>query len=318
MNLVDMHCDTLLECYLKKFGLRRNSCQVDLESMKKTGALAQFFAIFLPSGADAKKEGIELSPYDLFQEIYALYLSEMDKNSDIIKPVLSYADLRNNMTESKMSSVLTIEDAELLNGHMSRVDEMYEKGVRLMTLMWNKENCIGFPQSKNREIHKKGLKPFGIEVVERMNELGIIIDVSHMSEGGFYDVSMYSKKPFVASHSCSKSLCKISRNLTDDQLKCIAASGGVVGINYNSSFLRENSRYSTIADIIEHMDYVISVIGEDYVALGSDFDGIDCGLEISDYGKYGNLIKAMLRKYSYERIEKICCKNVCRVIEECL
>lgn len=206
MKIIDMHCDTLLECYLKGYGLRKNSGHIDLESMKSAGALAQIFAIYIPWKKEAEEHGIILSPYELFLEIYELYQRELRANSGMIGSALSYDDVLEKERANKMSAILSIEDGQLLEGKMERLKELYDKGVRLMTLLWNHENCIGFPNSSDAKLHQKGLKPFGIQVVEAMNSLGMMIDVSHLSEGGFYDVARHSKKPFVASHSCARTL----------------------------------------------------------------------------------------------------------------
>ena len=318
MHLVDMHCDTLLECYKRQCGLRKNDCHIDLETMKSSNALIQFFAAYLPSGEDAVEEGVSLPPYDLFYAMKTLYDHEMDVNGDLIKPVLSYEDIQVNASEEKICGILTIEDGQLIEGKLERVEELYQAGVRLITLLWNRENCLGYPHSMDPDAHKKGLKPFGIEVVKKMNELGMIVDVSHLSEGGFYDVAKYSTKPFVASHSCARTLCSHSRNLTDEQLKCIANAGGIVGVNYNAGFLRDDAEYSSVADILAHIDYMMSLIGSDFIALGSDFDGIDCGLEIDGYSQYGKLIDALSKKYSDDVVEKICCQNALRVLKACL
>lgn len=318
MHLVDMHCDTLLECYKRECGLRKNNCHIDLEKMKTSNAFIQFFAAYLPSGDDAVEEGVSLLPYDLFYALKDIYDHELNINADLIKSVLSYEDIEKNRLVGKMSGMLTIEDGQLIDGKIERVDELYHAGVRLITLLWNRENCLGYPHSSDDLAHQKGLKPFGIEVVEKMNDLGMIIDVSHLSEGGFYDVAKYSKKPFVASHSCSRALCSHSRNLTDEQLKCIAKAGGIVGVNYNAGFLRDGAEYSSIEDILLHIDYMLSLIGSEHVALGSDFDGIDCGLEMADYGQYGKLVNVMSEKYSDEIVEKICYKNALRVLKDCL
>ena len=310
MQIIDMHCDTLLECYQKNYGLRRNTGHVDLLRMKDAGALAQFFAIYLPMDDN-------LTPYRLFQEIYNVYMRELAAYSDLIAPAISYDDILIHDREGRMSAVLSVEDGHLLAGKLERLDELYDKGVRLMTLLWCRENCIGFPDSLKREEHRLGLKPFGFDVIEKMNQLGMIIDVSHLSEGGFYDVAAHSKKPFVASHSCARSLCGHSRNLSDEQLRCISEKGGVVGVNYNSYFLREGSDFSSMEDILLHVDYLINLMGVDSVALGSDFDGIECRMEMRGYGQYQRLVEQLERRYPAETAEKICCKNVLRMMKEC-
>lgn len=318
MQFIDMHCDTLLECYLRNKPLRKNDLHIDLEKMQRTGGLLQFFAAYLISGKAAEEENITLSPYELFLEIEKLYRQQLAENRDILAPVESFADLARNQQAGKISSLLTIEDGVLLDGRPERLQILYEKGVRLMTLLWNYENCIGFPHSKDAAEHQRGLKEFGIEVVERMNDLGMIVDVSHLSEGGFYDVARYSKKPFVASHSCARALCDHSRNLTDEQLKCIAEAGGVVGVNFYAPFLRKDAEVSAIEDITAHIRHMIRVMGEECVAFGSDFDGIDCRLEMGDYEGFTRLIANLEREFSVETIEKLCFKNVIRVLKECI
>lgn len=277
-----MHCDTLLECYLKGYGLRKNSGHIDLESMKSAGALAQIFAIYIPWKKEAEEHGIILSPYELFLEIYELYQRELRANSGMIGSALSYDDVLEKERANKMSAILSIEDGQLLEGKMERLKELYDKGVRLMTLLWNHENCIGFPNSSDAKLHQKGLKPF------------------------------------VASHSCARTLCDHQRNLTDDQLKCIANAGGVVGVNFYSTFLCSDSDYTSVDDIMKHIDYMMNIMGKDSIALGSDFDGIDCRLEMDGYGQYSKLIARLENQYSDDVVEKICYQNVLRVMRECL
>ncbi len=316
MQFIDMHCDTLLECYRQKEPLRENSLHIDLEKLRKGGSLMQFFAIFLVSGEEAKEENISLNPYELFSEVADLYERELVTNSNIIAPVRTFSEFEKNRSEGKMSALLTVEDAGALEGDFERLQMFYDRGVRLMTLLWNYENCIGFPQSSIAAEHSKGLKAFGIELVERMNDIGMIIDVSHMSEGGFYDVAKYSKKPFTASHSCARKLCNHSRNLTDEQLRCIADKGGIVGVNFNADFLRENVGVSTADDIAAHLAHMVNIMGDECVALGSDFDGIDCELEIKSYEHYSKLLPKLEKIFSQETIEKICYKNVIRLLKE--
>ncbi len=318
MKLLDMHCDTILECYTKNCGLRKNNLHIDLEKLKKAGALGQFFALWIPMDEETEEYGVSGTPYEIFTGMYALYKSEIEKNSDLIAPVLAYKDIEANEKAGKLSSILTIEDSALIDDKIERVDEMYEKGVRLMTLIWNHENCMAYPNSFDNEIHMKGLKPFGIESVERMNKLGIIVDVSHLNEGGFYDVAKYSKKPFVASHSCARALCDESRNLTDDQLKCLGEKGGVVGVNFYSEFLAEKAPHTKVEDIVRHIDYMMNKAGSESVGLGTDFDGIDCTLDIENYGMMGKLVQALEKKYSADLVEKICYKNTLRIMKECL
>jgi len=191
----------------------------------------------------------------------------------------------------------------------------------MVALTWNYENSIGFPNSFDPELHKKGLKPFGIDVIHRMNEIGIIVDVSHLSEGGFWDVVKNTDKPFVASHSCCRQLCNHSRNLTDEQLRAIAEKGGVVGINFATAFLRDGVKYgdsvtSTYEEIKTHLLHMKKVAGIDTLAFGSDFDGITNELEWKDCAGMPSLVEYLSSDFSASEIDKLCYQNALRVFRE--
>lgn len=315
MRLIDMHCDTLYRCYYENCGLRENDGMLDLVSMKENGALAQFFAIFLHN---EESEGETLDQVETFNGIYTLYKKQLAANSDLIAPSHSYDDVIANEKAGKMSSVLTVENGALLHGDLRNVQRLYDKGVRLITLLWNDENCNGYPASSDPEAHKKGLKEFGRNVVYEMEKLGMIVDVSHLSEGGFYDVSRITEKPFVASHSCARALCDHQRNLTDDQLRRLADCGGVVGVNFYASFIKNDGDFTTIEDIMRHIEHIYQVAGEDAIGLGSDFDGIDSQIEFRGYSGYQKLADAIAEAYPARIAEKICYGNVLSVMKACL
>lgn len=312
MKIIDMHCDTLIECWRDKDrSLFDGGGHLNLKLMKENQGMAQFFAIYL-----SRREMEFMDSYDLFNKIYENYITEMENNKDIILPAFSAADIIANSESGKLSSFLTIEDGVFLDGKLERLEEVYKKGVRLVTLLWNFENSVGFPCRDNYNEHMKGLKPFGLEVVEESNRLGMLVDVSHMSEGGFYDVAKHSKKPFVASHSCAKTLCNHRRNLTDDQIKTLGNCGGVVGVNFECSFLKEGSQRATIQQIIDHMRYIVNKGGIDILGFGSDFDGIDDGGEMEGYGGYPCLLAQMEKYFTDDEIDKICNGNVLRVLRD--
>ena len=148
-----------------------------------------------------------------------------------------------------------------------------------------------------------------------MNELGMLIDVSHLSEGGFYDVAKYSKKPFVASHSCARNLASHKRNLWDEQLKLVGETGSVVGVNFSSSFLRDGSNFSTIDDVVKHMLHIKDKAGMEAVAWGSDFDGIAPTLEWVDYAGMPKLEEALSKHFTPREIDMINHENALRVIK---
>lgn len=315
-HIIDLHCDTLLECYLKQEKLRDRGGHLNLEKMKKAGIMAQCFACFIPMGEEAASCGVTLPPYEVFQEIYQLYLREMEENKDVILPARTAADIEANQKAGFLSALLTIEDSALLSDDIRRVDEMADKGVIMMTLIWNFENCMGYPNNKETEKHMLGLKPFGIEALERMNQLGIIADVSHLSEGGFYDVARYGKKPFAASHSCARALCSHQRNLTDDQLRIIGETGSVAGVNFNSYFLDDDSQHTPTASIVRHLVYMADKAGVEGIAMGSDFDGIGCGLEMVDCLGFDKLLGGLQKHFTDDQIDKICSGNFLRVMKE--
>lgn len=318
MNLIDMHCDTLMHLtdYGDKYNLKENTLCVDLKKLREAESIAQFFACFIYmerfKGADAYTKGYE----------YAIHMIERGKqeflgNPDEIALALDDQDFQKNRRKGKISAFLTIEEGGIIENKMERLEELYEKGIRLITPLWNGENCIGYPNSDDAEIMNRGLKPFGLEVVERMNELGMIIDVSHMSDGGFRDVIAHSKKPVVASHSNARAICNHRRNLSDEMIRALAEKGGVSGINFYSYFLNSTAQ-SDIDDLMNHILHMYNIGGEEFVAMGTDFDGFDNATnEVSHMGQMNRLYEAMKkRKFTDSQIEKIWSKNALRVIRE--
>lgn len=312
MKIIDMHCDTIMSHYYNRGeNLYDREGHLNLQMMQKAGALAQFFAIYL-----MRPEIEENGPYSLFKEMYQLYLKQMEQNADIIRPAYCCEDILRNQAEGRMSSILTIEDGVFVEDHIERIQEVYDKGVRLITLLWNFENSLGYPSSDNRQEHNLGLKPMGIEAVEVMNRLGMIIDVSHMSEGGFYDVAQHSKDPFVASHSCARAICGHRRNLTDHQLQTLGNKGGLVGVNFYGSFLRDGEELPKLDWIVEHLLYMKNKAGIEAIGFGSDFDGIEDAGEIKNYEGYIRLLEKMQSVFTDDEIDKICSRNAMRVMKD--
>ena len=316
MRFIDMHCDTFWFMMRDKSArLQKNQLCIDVEKMKAAGSMAQFFASFIYmeqfSGDNAVEEAYR---YALQMITYAK--EELTKCSDSITIARSYDEFIANRDQAKISAILTVEEGGILNDRMEYLEELYRQGIRLITLTWNYENCIGHPNSRNPEQMKRGLKPFGLEVIRRMNELGMIIDVSHLSDGGFWDVVRYSAKPFVASHSNARAICNHPRNLTDDMIKALAEKGGVVGVNFYPYFLRENGK-ATVVDIVNHAWHMYQVGGEDVVAIGTDFDGFDEGeLDIKHLGEMHLVYDALLKRgFSERQMDKILSGNVMRVLQ---
>ena len=318
MKFIDLHCDTfdVIARSGGNIGLRDGNCAINLEKMQQAGAMVQFFALYIRCHSRLEAAGMTLPPYEYFYWAYESYRKELEANADLIAPAFCYEDILRNQEKGLISSVLSIEDAVSLEGDIRRVDEFYEKGVRMMSLTWNWENTLGYPQSSEPARMQLGLKPFGFDAVRRMEELGIIVDVSHLSDGGFWDVAKHSTKPFVASHSCCRGLCGDGRNLTDEMLRVIGDRGGVCGLNFYSGFLNEGSRYTAVEDVVRHAKYAANVAGVDAVALGSDFDGIGNALEFQDYAGLPMIAEGLRSCFTDDEVEKICWGNTLRVIRE--
>lgn len=310
MKVIDFHCDTISKIIdnINNSNLKANKFSVDIEKLKKGDNLAQFFALFINSKLVKDPLNYCLSMLDRF------YV-ELGKNKEIIEIAKSYDDLMNNRNNNKLSAFLTIEGGEALKGNIYNIRNFYRLGVRLITLTWNYPNEIGFPNC-GKEYMNKGLTSFGYEAVQELNRLHMLIDVSHLSDKGFYDVLKLSKRPFVASHSNSRFITDHPRNLTDDMIKQLSNIGGVMGINFYNKFLGK-STISKIEDMIAHIKHIKKIGGIDVIALGSDFDGIDCQVEIRDTSEMYKL-ENVLRKngFSQNDIEKIFYKNMLRIIKD--
>ncbi len=316
MKIVDMHCDTLLQLRMTGRRFEDFGGHISMEKLRRGGALLQCFAVFTPTGPEAKIYRLSESAWDFFNKAADIFDEQIKLCASDIAPMCSMADFEKNLSEGKVSAMLTLEDAICLEGDISRVQKLYDRGVRLVTLTWNYENSLAYPHSEDESLHRKGLKDFGFEVIDAMARLGMVADVSHLSEGGFYDVARANTKPFVASHSCCRALSDHSRSLTDKQLHTLGDLGCVCGINFYSDFLCRGSEYSRNEDILRHMEYAVNHAGIEAVALGSDFDGIHCALEMQDYSGMAKLSELIAARFGYDDAEKILSKNALRVFRE--
>lgn len=314
--IVDGHCDSLGDLTNGKRDLRGNSDtgHWDLVRARQGHIGLQFFAAYIES---EYKPILALQRGLMHLEAARRFI---DENKDEVFLIMNRDDLDRLVTNrldlsNPIGLLLHVEGGEILGESLEMVDIIYRLGVRSLGLTWNERNAIadGVGELDSRG----GLSNFGKKVINRMNSLGMIVDVSHINEAGFWDVIQYSDKPIIASHSCARSLCDHRRNLNDDQLKAIAECNGVVGINFCQDFLCENGKAS-IDDVIRHICYIAEIAGVDAVGFGSDYDGIPStpsGLE--DVSKFPYLIdKLMQRGFTSLDIEKICHRNFVRVIED--
>lgn len=331
MIFADMHCDTLYELLQKRRGgkpgsLAENSGHVDLDKLRRGGALVQNFAMFVESRKceDPKEEVLSMA---------ALFYEEMERNKDVIAQALSCEDILRNEKQGLISAILTIEEGAACRGSLENLKEFYNLGVRMMTLTWNYPNEIGYPnlvksRSGKMPDYKKpdtvhGLTEFGILAVQEMERLGMIVDVSHLSDAGFYDVLRYTEKPFAASHSNARAISPWVRNLTDDMIRALAARGGVTGLNFCADFLTEAApgtpNPGTIQAIVEHAKHIVNVGGIECLGLGSDFDGIETHEELPDYSFLPRLLDAFEKAgFTASECDKICRGNVLRLYRDVL
>lgn len=315
---IDLHSDTITMLHLRNESLDNNKRMVTISAMQNGGTMIQCFSAFVPTGYYPKFVRDPLS-WKRFLTIANKKDVLLKKHCDYLYPVLSAKDIENHLATEKIGVLFTIEDAGVIGTDLQKIETAYEKGVRIATLTWNHENHLAYPNSANANIMQLGLKPLGFAAVEEMNRLGIIIDVSHLSDGGFYDVAKTSKKPFIATHSNSRTLTNHPRNLTDDMIKIIAEHGGVIGLNFAPNFLAENNeqKVSRIPDMVKHVMHIRNVGGSSVLAIGSDFDGIHGNLEIDTPEKMPLLFNALSKAgMTTSELEDMYRNNILRVFHE--
>lgn len=306
MPIIDLHADTADKIYRHKQSLARNTCHIDIEKLEKGNYLAQWFAIYIDTCGN--QENYMAKAY----EIYSYLLSEIELNSNKIGLATSYNDYEKNKKSKKISALLSVEEGQIIGDDLANIDTLYDWGVRMMTLTWNYENRLGYPHSID-----KGLTPFGKEVVSYLEQKNILIDISHLSEKGVKEIASIYKKPIIASHCNARKLCNHTRNLSDDIILLIAKSGGIIGINFYSYFLN-GSHKSFIEDIVNQIDYIYKIGGRDILALGTDFDGIDCNLEVCNAAEMDKLIFRLSHIYGDDLTELISYKNFEKLMKKCL
>lgn len=360
MKVIDMHCDTICKLLcLKEQGkpesLRQNDRHIDLLRMRESHYLIQNFAMFVELDCDG-------DPWERVCGLYRHYREELERNSDILAQVLCFEDIAANEAAGKLSSMLTVEEGAVCKGDLKKLQELYHMGVRMITLTWNFPNEIGYPNfdmelGKKASAAKKaweecepgtpeydrkrkeaqeafeafnrtpnvtgGLTEKGRELVTEMERLGIIPDVSHLSDAGFYDVLSVTKKPFVASHSNARAICPCVRNMTDDMIRKLAERGGVMGLNYCADFLEEKpvgvENPGTIEAIARHARHIANVGGIEVIGLGSDFDGISTHRELPGAEAMGALWEGLHRAgFTEDELDRIFYGNVLRVYKEIL
>ncbi len=327
----------------------------DLDRFKKAGVDVQIFSVWC--------DGLQANPYAFANRQMDTLDAVAVRNPDKIKKIANSTELLQTVKEKKLAAMFGVEGGHMIENNLTNLDNFYKRGVRYMTLTWN--NSTDWATSALDETTKadslkhKGLTDFGKQVVKRMNELGMMVDLSHVGEQTFWDAINTTTKPVVVSHSCVYSLCPHRRNLKDDQIKAVGKNGGVIHLNFysgfvDSSFERRNDLFNNnhkterdsllkvnpepyFADmflftkypdevkalrpplslLLDHLDYIVKLIGVDHVGLGSDFDGINSApQQLDDVTAMPLITKELLKRgYSKKDIRKILGENFLRLLE---
>ena len=313
MIICDGHCDTIEDIINHKrlLGEKSSIGHLDIPRMKEGGVNVQNFAMCIWEDIYTPDRGLKR-----ILELIDCLFSEIEKNSEDISIVTNYHQIEEVMKAGKIAAIPSVEGGEALEGNLAILRVLYRLGIRLMTLTWNHRNQIADGIGEART--NGGLTEFGIKLIDEMNRLGMLIDVSHISESGFWDVMKRSKFPIIATHSNCYTLCSHPRNLKDTQIKALADKGGFIGVAFVPDFLTKDKRETNIEDVLDHIDYLVKIGGVDCVGLGSDFDGTkSMPLNLEGADKMPNITKGLFnRGYKEKEIKKILGENFLRIYKE--
>ena len=347
----DGHNDTLLQLYApdegeeRSFFERSEQGHIDLPRAKEGGLIGGIFAIYTPPpigsperdrlyGLTTTEDGYEVSPRSPLDPEYAKEFTDgaigflddlLEQGGGEAALVRKYEDLERNLQEGILSIVLHFEDAVAISEDLGDLESYYGKGLRSLGLVWSRPNVFGhgvpfrFPHSPDIG---PGLTQAGRELVRACNRMGVLIDLAHINEQGFWDVAEVSEAPLVVSHAGVHGLCPSTRNLTDKQIDAIGESNGLIGIIFAPGMIRADGQRDAesmpLADLVRHFDHVVERIGIDHVALGSDFDGALMAAELADVTRLPSLMQALReRGYDESSLEKIAYRNWFRVLKDC-
>lgn len=319
--LFDGHCDTLIPIRDgdRKLGEKSQpaaeggvtgSCHIDLPRLLEGGVTAQIFACFVRKPylpADATNEALRM--------IDAFYLS-LDENPESLLLATTAADVERAKAQGKVAGVLSIEGAEALEGDLAMLRAFHRLGLRALGLTWNWRNQAADGLGEVRT--GGGLTEFGAALIKEANRLGVMLDIAHLAPAGVRDVLALSEAPVVASHANARALCDHPRNLTDEQLEAVAATGGLVAVTYVPNFLTGDGHSASLERVLDHIDHIVKTAGVDHVGLGSDFDGFGGVLPgLEDVSKLPALTAGLVaRGYSDQNVLKILGGNYLRVFRQ--
>lgn len=346
--IFDGHNDTLTRIFLSEqnehaFLKESKSGQLDLKRAHKGGVFGGLFAVFVPPpeasperdpnwGFTLTENGYDVRMPSAIEQEYAYrFTSEVfrfankleKKSSEKLKIVRNFDELEKFPGTDRLAVVLHIEGAAAIDKELENLESLYEQGLRSLGLVWSRPNIFGegvpfrFPHSPDTG---SGLSSEGRELVKACNSLGIMVDLAHVNEKGFWDVAELTSHPIVVSHTAVHSICASTRNLTDDQIFAVAESNGVVGVIFEPCNTRSDGlsqKNSSLSQIVHHIDYLLEKVGVDYVALGSDFDGAEMPVDLKDASECQHLVQALRGiGVGEEDLVKICYRNWFRVMKK--
>lgn len=309
---------------------------IDMASATAGGFGGGFFAVYVPSPVDLEFKIREMTKpaYDLplpdpidWEDAFPVVMSQVAILFDLEKRgaltiCRNIADIRATLGSGKLAAIFHIEGAEAIDAELNTLEVLYQAGLRSIGPVWSRSTIFGhgvpFRYPSGPDIGS-GLSDHGLRLVQRCNDLGIMLDLSHLNEAGFWDVARHSSKPLVATHSNVHAICPHSRNLTDKQLEAIRESDGMVGLNFAVAFLRDDG--CMLADVpmeqmLRHLDHLIEHLGEDRVGLGSDYDGAVVPEDLTSCAGLPGLRHAMAKHgYNDALMTKLCHENWLRVLE---
>ena len=307
-RVFDGHCDTAIELWRQEQNLRSNSLAVSLERAENLDGYTQFFA-FCTAWLKTRMPHTEH-----FARALDYFTEQLRENEDRITLCRTMREADAAMAAGKAAAFLAIEGAEAVREDPGLLEAAYEKGVRMVSLVWNLPNSLSGSCQTG-----EGLSEKGKEFFRRAQRLGMLVDVSHLSEKGFWDMTELAEKPIVASHSDAFAVCPHPRNLTDAQFRAICDLDGTVGLNLYGPFLTRE-KTPTLDDLRRHLDHFLALGGEGHLALGADLDGCEILPEgfaaVDDYNALGDyLVKT---GYSDETIQNLFCNSLRKVVTTCI
>jgi len=286
--------------------------KVDIPKMKKGMLDAIFMVAYIPQGQQTPKASQQA--FEKAVSVINQIKRQIENNSSVVAQACTVSDLKKNKAVGKKSIFIGVENGYAIGKDINNIKRFADLGVKYITLSHNGNNDIC--DSNTGPVEHNGLSEFGKEVIKEMNRCGIIVDISHTSEKTAFDALALSRYPVIASHSCAKALCNHPRNLSDELIKAIAKKGGVVQICLYPGFLKKNGQAS-VKDAVDHIDYIVRLVGIDYVGIGSDFDGGGGIKNLSSANEFPQIAMELIRRgYSDTDIAKIWGENLMRVMKD--